>query len=272
MSFVTVLTPTYNRATLLQHAFDSLREQTCKDFEWLIVDDGSSDGTEALIRDTFKAKPTSFDIRYIKKPNGGKHTAVNIGVKEAKGSYIIILDSDDELTNDAIETIKKYASTINSTEDLGGMAFLMEHRNGDIINKYDKQDTFCSTSTEGTRYIDASPIDIRYKYKVQGDLCEVFRAEVLRQYPFPEIEGEKFCPEVLVWNRIGLKYKLRYFEKVIYKRDYLEGGLTSKMVAIRRHSPRLACMCYKEMAKLNIPFLYKVKARLNYLRYKINIV
>lgn len=246
-------------------------QQTCKDFEWLIVDDGSSDSTEAIVQDKFKAGQTSFDIKYIKKSNGGKHTAVNIGVKEAKGDFIIILDSDDELTSDAIEAIKKQASAINSNESLGGMAFLMEHRNGEIINKYNKQNTFSSIDTDGIRYIDSSPIDIRYKYKVQGDLCEVFKAEVLREFPFPEIEGEKFCPEVLVWNRIGLKYKLRYFEKVIYKRDYLEGGLTSKMVAIRRHSPNLACMCYKEMAKLNIPLLYKLKAILNYLRYKINI-
>lgn len=271
MPLITILTPTYNRKDLLSRVFESLCNQSCFDFEWLIVDDGSTDGTEQLVETKFKKPSSIFDIRYFKKENGGKHTAVNVGVKNAKGDYIVILDSDDELTSDAIEIISKYSVDIKKQEILGGMAFLMKHKNGKLINKYNK-DIFASHNNYTIKYIDTSTIDIRYKYHVTGDICEVFKTNILRKFPFPEIKGEKFCPEVLVWNRIGQKYKLRYFEKVIYKRDYLNGGLTSKMVLIRRQSPTMACMCYKEMMHLQIPVIYKLKAMLNFLRYKINII
>ena len=99
-------------------------------------------------------------------------------------------------------------------------------------------------------------------------MCEVFRTSVLKEYMFPEIDGERFCPEALVWNRIAQKYKLRVFHEVIYYRDYLEGGLTDKIVRIRMKSPIASMMTYAELNGYRIPFLHKMKAAINYWRFR----
>src|SRR2546423_7154708 len=97
----TVLTATYNRAHLLPRVYESLCAQTFRDFEWVIVDDGSTDGTRELVSSWHE----DFPIRYFWKPNGGKHTAVNLGVQEAAGQFIVILDSDDRLIPDTLERL-----------------------------------------------------------------------------------------------------------------------------------------------------------------------
>lgn len=101
---ITILTPTYNRAKLLQLCFDSLCAQTDFDFEWLIVDDGSTDNTEEVVNGFLTDK---FPVQYVKKQNGGKHTALNAAHPYINGQYVLILDSDDTLTADAVERIKR---------------------------------------------------------------------------------------------------------------------------------------------------------------------
>ena len=98
---------------------------------------------------------------------------------------------------------------------------------------------------------------------------EVFRTSVMKEFPFPDIEEEKFCPEALVWNRIAKKYKLRYFNKIIYKVEYQAEGLTSNIVNVRMKSPITSMMCYAEMLDLNIPFKDKMKAAINYWRFRL---
>ena len=103
---ITILTPTYNREKTLKRAYESLLAQTNKDFEWIVVDDGSSDNTKSLIEGFINE--SKLDIRYIYKTNGGKHTALNVGTAEAKGELLLILDSDDYLSEDAIELSYAY--------------------------------------------------------------------------------------------------------------------------------------------------------------------
>ena len=131
----------------------------------------------------------------------------------------------------------------------------MAHRDGQVIG-------------QPLIEIDASEIELRYKYHVCGDMCEVFRTDVLRKFPFPELKGERFCPECLVWNRIARKYRLHVFPKVVYLRDYLDGGLTDNIVKIRMNSPVASMMTYAEMLDLDIPWSQKVKAAINYYRFK----
>ena len=115
-----------------------------------------------------------------------------------------------------------------------------------------------------------SALQFRYaeKSNVTGDLLEVYKTSVMREFRFPEIENEKFCPESLVWNRIANKYKLFCFNKVIYYRDYLEGGLTSKIVRIRMNSPIASTMTYAEMLDYNISLKWKIRSAINYWRFK----
>lgn len=256
---ITVLTPTYNRASLLNGAYQSLSKQTYIDFEWLIIDDGSQDDTEVVAGEM--QKYSSFPIRYYKKKNGGKHTALNVGVKNAKGELIVMLDSDDELMSDALQKIAEVYDTVKDDSSFGGVCGVMAHRNGKLIS---------SLPNDG--YLDCNEVDARYKYHITGDLCEVFRTSVFREFPFPEIPGEKFCPEALVWLRIARKYKLRFFNEVIYIRDYLEGGLTSKIVKIRRESPKASRIYYRELLQLDIPWKYKMRGLLNLIRYTINVI
>ena len=135
MSFLlTILTPTYNRASLLPRLYKSLCAQTCQDFEWIVVDDGSTDGTADLFSAGAGMKRT-VALRYIRKTNGGKHTAVNSGVREARGVLTLILDSDDELPPGAVAAIEAAWKRVEGLgrQDIGGLCGYMAHRNGKRI-------------------------------------------------------------------------------------------------------------------------------------------
>lgn len=253
---ITVLTPTYNRASLLINLYQSLIKQDFDDFEWVIVDDGSIDATTDIV-DQFIQK-RQIVITYIKQANGGKHRALNRGVKEAKGELVLIVDSDDTLPKDSLLNINQHYVDIKDNSSIGGVCGLMAHHDGTIIGE-----------RKISSSMNLSSIEMRYKYGFVGDVCEVFKTDVLREFPFPEIENEKFCPEALVWNRIATKYKLHYFNEVIYYRDYLDGGLTSKIVRIRMNSPIASMICYAELNQLDIPFKDKFKAAINYWRFRL---
>ena len=255
---ITIFTPIYNRATFLLRLFDSLVKQTYKNFEWIIVDDGSSDN----IRDVVNAlqKKGKLDIQFIHQKNGGKHRAINVGVELAKGELFFILDSDDILPPNALELVVKYYEEIKNDSSFAGVSGIDGYFDGRIIG-----------SGLPLEVLDSNSIDIHYKYHVIGDMKEVFRTSVMREIPFPEIENEKFCPEDLVWNRIAQKYKLRYFNKVIYNVEYQPEGLTAKIVKIRMKSPIASTICYGEMLDLDIPIKSKIKAAINYWRFYLCI-
>ena len=261
MPFISILTPTYNRGKLLLPLYDSLKNLTFNDFEWLIIDDGSEDDTEqyALSWIAHNIENAKFPIRYIKKNNGGKHTAINRGVREASGELILILDSDDTLPADSLATIAQYYEQCKGYKDCAGVCGLMAHHDGQLIGTgFPKEPMY------------ESALQFRYAEEgnVTGDLLEVYKTSVMREFPFPEIENEKFCPESLVWNRIANKYKLFCFNKVVYYRDYLEGGLTSKIVRIRMNSPIASTMTYAEMLDYNISLKWKIRSAINYWRFK----
>lgn len=253
---ITIFTPTYNRAYRLPDLYHSLQRQTDKSFEWLVVDDGSTDNTSELF-EQWQAEENTSLIRYFKQPNGGKHRAVNRGVKEAKGELFLILDSDDSLPPNSISTILHEYKDISKDNSICGVSGLMAHHDGSLIG-----------SGYPLNGMVASSLDLRYKYNVTGDLIEVFKTKVLREYPFPEIQGERFCPEALVWNRIAQKYKLKCFNEVVYYRDYLDGGLTDNIVKVRMKSPLASVIFYSELNQLNIPLKQKIKSAINYWRFR----
>ena len=261
MPFISILTPTYNRGKLLLPLYESLKNLTFEDFEWLIVDDGSEDDTEqyALSWIAHNIENAEFPICYIKKSNGGKHTAINRGVREANGELILILDSDDTLPSDSLATIAQYYEQCKGYKDCAGVCGLMAHHDGQLIGTGFPKDPMYE-----------SALLFRYAEKgnVTGDLLEVYKTSVMREFPFPEIENERFCPESLVWNRIANKYKLFCFNKVIYYRDYLDGGLTSKIVRIRMNSPIASTMTYAEMLDYNISLKWKIRSAINYWRFR----
>lgn len=251
---ITVFTPTYNRADLLGRLFTSLQKQKFNDFEWIIVDDGSTDNTEEMIG-RFLNTERKFKIKYIKQNNKGKHIAINTGAKEAKGELFFIVDSDDYLSDHALAEINREWDHIRDNEKYAGVAPNKCFIGGNSIGnpKYDK--------------IDCSPIDFRYRFHEKGDKAEVIRTSIFKKYPFPETPGELFCPEALFFNRLSA-YKLRYFNLDVYFCEYLPGGLTDRIVKLRKDSPVNTCMCYRELCRSNIPFKDKIRAAINFYRFK----
>lgn len=264
MPMITVFTPTYNRASFLISIYYNLCHQRCKDLEWLIVDDGSTDETKKVVHGIIEQNlklSYHFPIIYLYKNNGGKHTAINVGVREARGELFLILDSDDELPEESLGNTWNAYLTIRGDKSYGGVVGKMSHRNGKPI-------TLGYFDENKSMYLDANSIEFRYRYGIMGDMCEVFRTEVLREFFFPEIQREKFVPEDLVWNRIAQRYRLRLFDKVVYYRDYLDGGLTDNIIKIRMASPIAATTYYAELLLNTIPFVEKIKAAINYYRFE----
>lgn len=213
---MTILTPTYNRGYILDKAFNSLCRQNDTDFEWIIIDDGSTDNTESLVK-AWMNEQLPFILRYFKQENGGKHRALNKGIQEARYDYILILDSDDYLTDDAVFKIHSWIKTIEGRDDFAGVSGLRGWIN---------RDGHIGGNGDGREYIDAKNNE-RRKYNLMGDKAEVYKTDILRKYPFPEFEGEKFLSEHVVWDTIAKDgYKLRWFNDVIYKCEYLDDGLT----------------------------------------------
>lgn len=264
---ITVFTPAYNRAHLLPRLYESLRAQTFQDFEWIIVDDGSTDNTEEVVKE-WCAPPSGVSgegfqgaikggIRYIKQPNGGKHRAVNRGVQEARGELFFIADSDDYLPDNSLAKVAEKYVEIKDDKSLGGVCGLDIAPDGKCVSSNLPQDEIICNS-----------IDIRLKYHVTGDLKEVFYTLVMREFPFPEYDGERFCPEALVWNRIAQKYNLLFFNEPIYIAEYQPEGITAGIVRARMNSPVASVTHYQELNSYNIPLKEKVKAAINYWRFR----
>lgn len=255
--FITILTPTYNRASLLPRLFDSLLRQTNKDFEWIVVDDGSTDDTREVVANLKEKCGGAFPMGYVYKANGGKHMAINIGAERARGELLFIADSDDLLTDDALETVANSWHDISDDKSFAGIAGL------DIT--MDTREVIGSGLPQ--EHIDCNAIDIRYRHHVTGDMKEVFRTEVLREFPFPEFAGERFCPEQLVWFRMARRYRLRYINKPIYIADYQPDGITAGITKARMRNPSASMLTYAELTECPVPFLVKVKAAINFWRF-----
>lgn len=255
--FITILTPTYNRASLLPRLFDSLLRQTNKDFEWIVVDDGSTDDTREVVANLKEKCGGAFPMGYVYKANGGKHMAINIGAERARGELLFIADSDDLLTDDALETVANSWHDISDDKSFAGIAGL------DIA--MDTREVIGSGLPQ--EHIDCNAIDIRYRHHVTGDMKEVFRTEVLREFPFPEFAGERFCPEQLVWFRMAWRYRLRYINKPIYIADYQPDGITAGITRARMRNPSASMLTYAELTECPVPFLVKVKAAINFWRF-----
>ena len=251
---VTVFTPVYNRKNLIGNLYQSLLSQTYKNFEWIIVDDGSTDDIDEIIK-SYQNEDRIL-IRFIKQENGGKHRAINNGVLHAKGELFYIVDSDDYLTKDSIERIVFHYQYIKNNDKFAGVCGMKCFPDGSRIGK------------EVTwKILKDSWINYWIIKNIKGDVAFVFKTSVLRNYLFDDIPGEKFCAESLVLNRIGKNYLMLFFNEKIYIAEYLSDGLSVSSIKNRMNSPNYAMRIYSEMASLDIPYLKKIKAHINYWRF-----
>lgn len=251
---LTIFTPTYNRGYIIKTLYESLKKQTVQDFEWLVIDDGSTDDTEVIFRKILNDK--LIDAKYFKKENGGKHTAANFALNLAKGELFFVVDSDDYLADNAVERILFYYSQIENDLSFCGVCGLKAFFNGKVIG-----------SPIEYEVLDTTIIDYRFHRKINGDKADVFRTSLLKQHRFPEYKNEKWCPLSIVWNRFGSSLKVRYFNEVLYYAEYLEDGISLNRNKIRRNSPKTTMQYYKELSCYDIPIKEKIKASINYWRF-----
>lgn len=257
---ITVFTPVYNRAYILNQLYQSLLRQTNYDFEWLIIDDGSTDNIAELVS-RWIACTREFEIRFYRQPNGGKHRAINRGVQLAKGEAFLIVDSDDYLTEDAIDIVYEYWTQIKDNTRFAGVSGLRMHQNRQVIGG----------RPQFEEYVDATNLE-RAAYGLEGDKAEVYKTDILKSFPFPEFEGERFVTEAVVWNKIAYQgYRIRWFNRSIIICEYLEDGLTANEGVLYIQNPKgwAASLCgeriYQAWSKvfyLRRCFYYYEKERL----------
>lgn len=200
--FFTVFTPTYNRANTLHRVYDSLFVQTFRDFEWLIVDDGSSDNTANLVKKW--QSEAFFSIRYIYQENKGKHVASNVGIREARGELFLFFDSDDACVSKALECFKFHWDSMSAEEkkSFSTISALCVDIEGKLIGREYPGDI-----------VDANSVWQQILLRTSGERWGVNRTDILKKTPFPEIPSEKFISEGIVWNRMALSYRARFINE-----------------------------------------------------------
>ena len=253
MPLLSIITPAYNRAHLLHNCFDSLVSQSCMDFEWIIIDDGSVDNTEEVVR-SFSTE--LFSIVYEKKENGGKHTALNASHPYIHGDYILILDSDDTLTPDAVETALAVWSDYRDDPSVSLLSFYKQSPDGIIVSSRVEQERLLSDH-----------FSYQVNQRKDGDQCEVVRSSYFKEFAFPVFPGERFASEGLLWNYLGYKYKAVYVDKAIYNCEYLEGGLTDSGRRLLMSNPKAMIELTKTFFDPRVCLRVRVKESLLYVVY-----
>lgn len=244
---VTVFTPTYNRAYIIEALYRSLQRQTSMEFEWLVIDDGSSDGTEELF-DVWCREENPFPIRYIKQVNGGKCSAINHGLELANAPLFFTVDSDDYLTDDAIEKVLRWEAEMPKDGAFCGF----------VANRGTAPDATPNTLLPGA-YMDGNAFDLYGP--VDGERAFIFYTEIHRKYLYPVFPGEKFMTEAVTWNRMAHDgYKMRFYNDIIWIWEYLEDGLTKKGFEIFERNPQGTGLFFREQyAFLHKSLYQKIK-------------
>lgn len=211
MPTLTIFTPTFNRKHTLIRLYNSLVNQTCYDFEWLIVDDGSTDDTKSLI-ESFNTK--KFEIRYIYQKNSGKHIATNLGLKKANGNLFTCLDSDDWFYYDAVETI---ISKFKKDNNIKGLILLDSYEDGSVIGDF-------LPKVENLNWV-----DLRYKYKISGDKCYVFKTSLIRYMTFPQYGDSRHMPPSYQLLEFSELYDCHLSNVKTKYVEYLDDGISSSV-------------------------------------------
>ncbi len=210
----TVFTPTYNRAKTLHRVYDSLCAQTFQRFEWLIIDDGSTDNTRELVEQWQQV--ANFSIRYYYQTNQHKKVAHNTGIMQAHGELFLTLDSDDSCKPYALEHFWQHwqAIPVSERENFSAVTVLCEKLSGEVVGKY-----FPADFNGG--WIDSDSIEMSYRYGVRGEKWGFQRTDVLRDHPFLHTNVAGLIPENVVWDKISERYKTRFVNEAL--RIYHDG-------------------------------------------------
>ena len=244
-----IVTPVYNRADELPYLYQTLCEQTCQDFTWYVVDDGSIDNSWSAIESMVAS--AAFEAHALHKENGGKHTAVNLAIRRVEEPLTFIVDSDDWLPSESVDTILEYFRYFGEDPGICGISFLKR-----MIHAPQEANEFPEAPLRGTY------MDIRVNRGIAGDKAEVFYTRCLKENPFPEFAGERFYHEDGLWVRLSTRYEMYYVNEVVYEGCYLEGGLTRDGRSLKMASP--LGMCDRSAQFLSYPGNVKFRQRIKH--------
>lgn len=251
MKILTVFTPTYNRAYCLKNCYDSLKNQTCKDFVWLIIDDGSTDGTEQLVQEWIKEK--QIEISYHWQKNQGMHGAHNTAYQLIETELNVCIDSDDFMPDDAVEKILTFWNRFGSSK-VSGIIGLDSYSNGSVIG------TKLPTQIKQSRLF-----DLYNKYGVTGDKKLVYRTELTKQFPYPVFSNERYVGLAYKYHMLDKKYEMLLMNEVLCCVEYLPDGSSLNMYNQYIKNPVGFAFYRKEMMKLPFASLsFKFRQAIHY--------
>ena len=250
MATLTVFTPTYNRAYILQRCYESLVRQTSKDFIWLIIDDGSTDNTKSLVDQWIKEK-NEFEIKYVYKENGGMHTGHNKAYELIDTELNVCIDSDDFMPDNAVELIIDFWSKYG-TDRYSGIVSLDNDDKGNII---------------GTKLPNKKSIKLCDFYDMggKGDKNLIYRTDIMRKYPpYPEFKGEKFVPLDFKYLLADQEYDLLILNEPTCTVEYMEDGSSRNMFRQYYKNPRGFSFMRKVHMIYDKKFINKFKSCIHY--------
>lgn len=250
---ITVFTPTFNRGYLLSRCYDSLKKQVHKDFIWQIIDDGSTDDTENIVKKFMKEN--IIHIEYFKKKNGGKAETINFSLARTYTDYWVCLDSDDYFCEKAMEVIKKSIAIIDLDDSICGLISLR-------CTKYNRP-MQGKNFPLGIEY--ATQYDIRYKMRIEPEYAQIYKTSVIKKYLYPIVNGEKYVPLSYVPDQIDQKYKLLLVRDPIMICEYQNDGITKnqKKIAVLNPEGFKLCMIQRMIIRGNI--FFKSRACITYI-------
>lgn len=248
---LTIFTPTYNRAYILENLYRSLQRQTCHKFEWLVIDDGSADDTRSLV-EAWSREGNPFPIRYYYFENSGKPAEINRALDLAAGELFFTVDSDDLLTENAVELILQWADAMPQDDRFCALAGSHGDMQGTPTNPI-----FGKPWLDAT-FFDRDPQSENF---IGYDRPWVFYTDVHRKYKYPSFPGERFITEAVAWNRMAHDgCKVRCFDDVIYLWEHQEDGYTNSIKQVFLRNPRGYALWQKEWMEFqNYTALQKLK-------------
>lgn len=237
MALLTIFTPAYNRVGTLVRTYESLLKQDCKDFVWLIVDDGSTDNTSQLVRE-WQSNDNGFEIRYIYKENGGMHTAHNTAYENIDTELNVCIDSDDELADGAVSCIQKLWSGVDRQKYAGIIGLDADMNSGKVIGTdfpdNIKETTLCA-------FYDAGGV---------GDKKLVYRTDIMKALPpYPVFGNEKYVSLGWKYQLCDQKYKLVTTNTILCNVEYQADGSSMNMLRQYRRNPNGFAFIRKENLK-----------------------
>lgn len=223
---ITVITPTYNRAHTIYNCYESLINQTEDSFIWTIIDDGSTDHTEELVK--YWIEEQKIDINYIKKSNGGKASALNLAFENLSTEFWVCLDSDDTFADNAIEMAICSLKKIDNTPQLCGVIALRNAPNGEVMGNKRIPENLKEVTT----------LELWNEHNIRSEYIQFYKTKITKNYRFPEIEGEKFITPEYLAHMLSRKYKFLVSQNTFCYCEYLDDGLTNNKDKVIKNNPK----------------------------------